>query len=128
MDALLARSGDYPLMAELGYVVDDLAKDACIMRAPINPQHNGIFGSFHGGLMGVAADTAGCFAALTGLKPDSRLATADMTIRYMAPCRTDLICRARVVKRAGKAIHTTVDLLDTDEELCGTAQVTYIRV
>jgi uncharacterized protein (TIGR00369 family) len=100
----------------------------CVAIMPIMPEFNGIFGTFHGGLLATAADTITCFALLTQTDPDERMATTDLSIRFLAPCRTDVRVDARVIKCGRTLCPIQADLYDMDNKLVAVVQATYMRL
>lgn len=98
----------------------------CELTVPRHPRYDGVFESFHGGLLMTVADSTACFAILTLTRPDQALTTTDMNIRFLAPCLTDVRVRARVIKRGRVLCPVAVDLFDTRGTLVAVAQVTYM--
>jgi uncharacterized protein (TIGR00369 family) len=99
---------------------------ACELTVPRHPRYDGVFESFHGGLLMTVADSTACFAILTLTPPDQVLTTTDMNIRFLAPCLTDVRARARVIKRGRVLCPVAVDLVDAQSTLVAVAQVTYM--
>lgn len=125
-DAIRRRVASIPIAETLGMrglVLDD---GICELVVPRHPCYDGVFESFHGGLLMTAADSAACFAILTQTSPDQLLTTTDMNIRFLAPCLTDLRVRARVIKRGRMLCPVAVDLFDAADKLVAVAQVTYM--
>jgi len=98
----------------------------CELVVPRQPQYDGVFESFHGGLLMTIADSAACYAILTLTGAEQALTTTDMNIRFLAPCLTDVLVRARVIKRGRVLCPVAVDLLDLKGTLVAVAQVTYM--
>lgn len=96
------------------------------IKIPIRKGYEGIYNSFHGGLMMTAADTAACFAVLTKTGADAGLTTTDMNIRFLRPCNTDLTARAELIKFGRTLCPVSVDLYDDNYKLVAVAQVTYM--
>ncbi|MCP3953441.1 MAG: PaaI family thioesterase, partial [Desulfobacterales bacterium] len=97
-DTLLKRIYAIPIMETLQIEVIALAEGYCKTKIPRKPDYDGVFESFHGGLLMTIADTTACYAILTHTGPDAKLTTTDMNIRFLAPCLTDVTARARVIK------------------------------
>lgn len=72
------------------------------------------------------ADTTACWAILTHWGSGTRLATTDMNIRFLAPCATGVLSKARVIKAGRTLCPAAVDMYDTSERHVAVAQVTYI--
>ena len=87
--------------------------------------YDGVFESFHGGLLMTLADSTACFAIFTKTGPDVRLTTTDMSIRFLAPCLSDAFARAEVIKVA-RPWPVTVNLFDSQNKQVALAQVTYL--
>src|SRR5579871_2609912 len=87
-----------------------LEDGVCTLVVPRQKPYDGVFESFHGGILMTAADSAACFAILTQTSADQLLTTTDMNIRFLAPCLTDLRVHARVIKRGRLLCPVAVDL------------------
>lgn len=123
---VMARIGTVRAMQELDMSVVRLAEGYCELKMVHQARHNGIFGSFHGGLMMAAADTAACWAVLTRCDLSLAMATTDMNIRFLAPCMTDLTVRARVIKQGRSLCPVAVDLYDAHDKHVAVSQVCYM--
>ncbi len=126
--AILERIEAIPIVDTLDMKIDSLSAGACEMTVPRRISYDGVYESFHGGLMMTAADSAACFAIFTLAGADAQLTTTDMGIRFLAPCRSDLTVRAQVVKFGRTLCPVSVDLFDADDVRVAVAQVCYIRV
>lgn len=124
--ALLARINRIPIVATLGLEILSFGDGICESRAPRHLKYDGVFESFHGGLLMTIADSTACFAILTRTGPDTKLTTTDMNIRFLAPCLTAVTARAKVVKFGRTLCPVAVDLYDQQAKHVATAQVTYI--
>lgn len=105
-----------------------LSPGVCEAIMPHDKDYDGIFESFHGGLLMAVADMIACFAIMTQTGPDERMATTDMSIRFLAPCMTDVRAVGRVVKLGRSLCPVHVDLYDMNDKLVAVAQVCYMRV
>jgi uncharacterized protein (TIGR00369 family) len=124
--ALLDRIRKIPIVQTLDFQVIRFSDGYCEMRMPRSLKYDGVFESFHGGLLMTLADSTACFAILTRTGPDTRLTTTDMNIRFLAPCLTAVTAKARVIKFGRTLCPVTVDLLDEISRPVAVAQVTYI--
>ena len=108
--------------------MDGVAFDAgqVELRVPRQRIYDGVFESFHGGILMTAADSAACFAILTLTPADQLMTTTDMNIRFLAPCLTDLQVKARVIKRGRLMCPVGVELFDEVGTLVAVAQVNYM--
>jgi uncharacterized protein (TIGR00369 family) len=126
--AILARITKIPIFATLR--MDEVTFDAgeCGLRVPRQRAYDGVFESFHGGILMTIADSAACFALLTLTPTDQVMTTTDMNIRFLAPCLSDVRVRARVIKLGRLMCPVAVDLFDTASKLVAVAQVNYMRL
>ncbi|HUL74665.1 MAG TPA: PaaI family thioesterase [Vicinamibacterales bacterium] len=124
--AIRARVATIPITETLGMrdvVLDD---GVCELTVPRQRRYDGVFESFHGGLLMTIADSAACYAILTLTGAEQALTTTDMNIRFLAPCLTDVRVRARVIKRGRTLCPVAVDLFDANGTLVAVAQVAYM--
>jgi len=125
-NAILERVSKIPIVDFLKLKITSFDEGYCEMNAPRQPGYDGVFESFHGGLIMTVADSAACFAIFTMTGPDVRLTTTDMNIRFLAPCLSDLIARAKVIKLGRTLCPVTIDLFDEAGKQVAVAQVTYM--
>jgi uncharacterized protein (TIGR00369 family) len=116
------------LFKTLGYHLDRLGSGEAVVSAPYDAKHDGIFQSFHGGLLMTLADTAACIAVLTLAGADANVTTTDMNIRFLAACRSDATAEARVIKFGKTLCPVAVTLRDAAGKEVAVAQVTYMRL
>jgi len=126
--ALLARVRRIPIFDTLGMRVEDFQKGYCKAVVPHDIRYDGVYESFHGGLLMTAADSIACFAIMTQTGPDELLTTTDMNIRFLAPCLTDVTVVARVIKLGRRLCPVAIDLFDAKGTQVAVAQVTYMRL
>jgi uncharacterized protein (TIGR00369 family) len=126
--AIRERIAQIPIVDTLAMDITALGPGVCEMTVPRRFAYDGVYASFHGGLMMTAADSAACFAIFTLAGADAQLTTTDMGIRFLAPCRSDLTVRAKVIKFGRTLCPVSVDLVGENETLVAVAQVSYIRV
>jgi len=124
--ALLARINRIPIVATLGLEIVRFGDGTCESRVPRSRKYDGVFESFHGGLLMTVADSTACFAILTRTGADTRLTTTDMNIRFLAACLTDVTARAHVIKFGRTLCPVAVDLFDAKSQPVAVAQVTYM--
>jgi uncharacterized protein (TIGR00369 family) len=127
-EAIMARIRPIPAYTALKVKIEHFEEGRCVAIVPIQPEYNGIFGSYHGGLLATAADTITCFALMTQIDPTEEVATTDLNIRYLAPCMTDVRVDARVIKCGRTLSPIEAKLYDLNDRLVAVAQVTYIRI
>ncbi len=127
-DAILARIKHIPIVETLRIRIDEFDEGYCKATVPYERKYDGIFESFHGGLLMTVADSIACFTIMTRIGPDEPLTTTDMNIRFLAPCRTDVTAVARLIKPGKILCPVSVDLFDQNGVQVAVAQVTYIRL
>ncbi|MGH9414604.1 MAG: PaaI family thioesterase [Terriglobales bacterium] len=98
------------------------------LMAPYERAYDGIFESFHGGLLMTLADTVACIAILTRTGATEKLTTTDMNIRFLAACHSDATAEARVIKLGRTLCPVEVNLYDAGRKHIAVAQVTYMRL
>jgi len=125
-EAILSRIKSVPISEKLEMEILKLDDGFCEARVPHDNSYDGIFNSFHGGMLMTVADTIACWAVLTRSGPDTKTATTDMNIRFLAPCTSDVTARARVIKFGRTMCPVAVDLYDRNERHVAVAQVNYI--
>jgi uncharacterized protein (TIGR00369 family) len=103
-----------------------LSDGYCEAMAPRKLGYDGVFESFHGGLLMTLADSTACFAIFTKTGPDVHLTTTDMSIRFLAPCLSDAFAKAEVIKIGRTLCPVTVNLFDSRNRQVALAQVTYM--
>jgi len=96
--------------------------------APRRREYDGIFKTFHGGLLITIADSTAALAVLTLTGPLAKITTTDMSIRFLIPTLTDVVVEARVIKFGRTLVPLQVDLRNMDGNLVAIAQVTYMRL
>ncbi len=126
--ALRARLAAIPIFRTLHLRLEAAADGAASLTAPYVRGYDGIFESFHGGLLMTLADTCACVAILTRIGADAVITTTDMNIRFLAACRSDATAEARVIKIGRTLCPVAVDLRDAAGALVAVAQVTYMRL
>ena len=115
-----------PIVDTLQMRIVSLEEGYCEVTAPRKLKYDGVFESFHGGLLMTVADSTACFAIFTRTGPQTRLTTTDMNIRFLAPCLSDITAKATVIKFGRTMCPVAVDLFDTSAKQVAVAQVNYI--
>jgi len=124
-DRIFDRVNKIPIMSTMKLEVINLKAGYCELKAPRQKMYDGIYDSFHGGLLMTVADSAAAFALMTLTGPEARMTTTDMNIRFLAPCLTDLIVHAKVIKFGRTLSPMAIDLYDENEKYVAVAQVNY---
>ena len=117
-----------PIVDTLGIQVISLLDGYCETKVEKKLSYDGVFKSFHGGLLMTIADSTACFAIFTKTGPSVKLATTDMNIRFLAPCHTDVTAKARIIKMGRTLCPVSVDLYDENKKHVAVAQVNYILI
>lgn len=126
--AALDKINSIPIVKTLGIEIDELTEEVIKVRAPHDRKYDGVFDSFHGGLLMTIADTISCFLIIRRDGPEVRIATTDMNIRFLAPCQSDITAVARFLK-AGRTLNPIeVNLFDDNGIKIAVAQVCYIKL
>ena len=127
-EALIDKVRHIPIVETLRFSINEVDDGYCRAVVPHDKRFDGIFRSFHGGLLMTVADSLACFAIMTLTGAEEPLTTTDMNIRFLAPCRSDVTAVARVIKLGKTLCPVAVDLYDRDGVHVAVAQVTYIRL
>jgi len=125
-EAILRRILRIPIVETLQMKILSLTEGGCEAMAPRKLGYDGVFESFHGGLLMTLADSTACFAIFTKTGPEARLTTTDMSIRFLAPCLSDAFARAEVIKVGRTLCPVAVNLFDSQDRHVALAQVTYM--
>ncbi len=125
-DDILRRIKKIPIVDFLKLEVVRLSEGVCEVKVPRRSSYDGVFESFHGGLLMTVADSAACFAIFTRSGPHIPLTTTDMNIRFLAPCRSDVNAKARLIKFGKTMCPVAVELFDEDRRMVAVAQVNYM--
>jgi len=124
--AILARIRNIPIFSTLRMGAVLLNEGAAEMTVPRQAIYDGVFESFHGGILMTIADSVACFAVLTQTPDDQVMTTTDMNIRFLAPCLSDVRAKARVIKFGRVMCPVAVELFDAAGKLVAVAQVNYM--
>ncbi|MDH4379197.1 MAG: PaaI family thioesterase [Vampirovibrionales bacterium] len=125
---LLARIASIPAIRHLGMVIQQLSPGKCVALMPRPTEMDGIYESYHGGLLTTAADMAACFAVLTQTPAEQAVTTTDLTIRFIAPCLSAVTVEATVIKLGRTLCPVDVRLTDDTGKLVAIGMVTYMRL
>lgn len=123
---VLARIKKIPIVDTLGFEFFEMDNGICEAIVKHQKQYDGIYESFHGGLLMTVADSISAFALLTLTGSDAKITTTDMNIRFLAACRTDVRAIAKVIKHGRTLAPVAVDLYDINNTHVAVAQVNYI--
>jgi len=124
--AILERIRRIPIFTTLRMGDVQFGDGVCELTVPRQSIYDGVFESFHGGILMTIADSLACFAILTRTPLGQLMTTTDMNIRFLAPCLTDVRAKARVIKVGRLMCPVAVELFDTNGTLVAVAQVNYM--
>jgi uncharacterized protein (TIGR00369 family) len=123
---ILDRIRSIPITNGLKFSIAEMSRGACVLSMDRDKAFDGIFDTIHGGLLMTLADSASAFAILTLTGADARMATTEMSIRFLAPARDRVIARAKVLKRGRRMAFCEAEIKDEGGTLVGHATVTYM--
>jgi uncharacterized protein (TIGR00369 family) len=81
-------------------------------------------GVVHGGMVGLAADTAGWFAAAS-VYPQGLVTTAEYKINLLTGAKSDLLATGRVVRQGRNLITCQLEVVDAENKLVAVGIGTY---
>ena len=125
---ILTETKKIPIVDMLKIQIISLADGYCETKVQRKLSYDGVFKSFHGGLLMTIADSTACFAIFTKTGPFVKLTTTDMNIRFLAPCLSDVTTKANVIKLGRTLCPVSVDLYDATKKHVAVAQVNYILI
>ncbi len=125
---ILQRLERIPIFHTLGFEQVRIGRGWFDCVAPRDPKYDGIFESFHGGLLMTVADSAAAIVSLTIWGSDARITTTDMNIRFLAPARSAVRVFAQTIKQGRTLAPVAANLWRDDGTLVAVAQVTYMRL
>ena len=123
---ILTEINKIPIVDTLKIQIISLADGYCETKVPRELSYDGVFKSFHGGLLMTIADSTACFAIFTKTGPYVKLTTTDMNIRFLAPCLSDVNVKAKVIKIGRTMCPVSIDLYDATKKHVAVAQVNYM--
>lgn len=127
-DAIRQRLPSIPAMHTFQYRVEELSHGRAVIVAPYETSLNGIFRCFHGGLLATLADSTGATAVLTIGGADAATTTTDLSIRFLAPCRTDARATAKIIKAGRTLVIAEIDIHDMKGRHVAVCQASYMRL
>lgn len=125
---VLKRIVKIPIVDTLGFEFIELDNGVCRAKVKYDRKYDGIFESFHGGLLMTVADSVSAFAILTLAGADAAITTTDMNIRFLAACRTNVTANAAVIKHGRTLVPVSVELFDENKIKVAVAQVNYMKL
>ena len=125
---ILTEINKIPIADTLKIQIISLSDGYCKTKVQRKLSYDGVFKSFHGGLLMTIADSTACFAIFTKTGPFVKLTTTDMNIRFLAPCLSEVTVKAKVIKVGRTMCPVSVDLYDATKKHVAVAQVNYILI
>lgn len=125
---ILKRVNKIPIVSTLGFEFLEMSEGVCMAKVKRDKKYDGIYESFHGGLLMTVADSISAFAVLTRAGAEAVITTTDMSIRFLAPCRSDVTATAKIIKYGKTLSPVAVDLFDENGIKVAIAQVTYMVI
>ena len=116
---VLERIKKIPIVDTLGFEFIEMDNGICEAVVKHQKKYDGIYESFHGGLLMTVADSISAFALLTLAGADTPITTTDMNIRFLAAI-------AKVIKHGKTLAPVAVDMFDMNNKHVAVAQVNYI--
>lgn len=123
---IITEINKIPIVDTLKIEIITLDDGYCETKVQRKLSYDGVFKSFHGGLLMTIADSTACFAIFTKTGPYVKLTTTDMNIRFLSPCLSDVTVKARVIKVGRTLCPVSIDLYDAAKKHVAVAQVNYI--
>jgi len=125
---ILTEINKIPIVDTLKIQIITLSDGYCETKVQRKLSYDGVFKSFHGGLLMTIADSTACFAIFTKTGPFVKLTTTDMNIRFLAPCLSEVTAKAKIIKLGRTMCPVSVNLYDASKKHVAVAQVNYILI
>jgi uncharacterized protein (TIGR00369 family) len=123
---ILDRIRAIPITNGLKFEIDSMERGACALSMDRDRGFDGIFDTIHGGLLMTLADSAAAFAILTLTGADAKMATTEMSIRFLAPARDRVTARAKVMKAGRRICFCEATIADARGAAVAHATITYM--
>jgi len=123
---IIERAKKIPIFQTLGFEILELDAGMCKAIVKHEKKYDGIYESFHGGLLMTVADSISALAVLTMAGADAPITTTDMNIRFLAPCRSDVTAIAKIIKYGRTMCPVAIELFDEKGIKVAIAQVNYM--
>lgn len=92
------------VMAFMGAEMSSVTPGRCEIRLPYKQELSQQHGFFHGGVIGMIADSAGGYAAFTLMPADASVLTVEYKMNILAPGDGELLIAQGEVLKAGKTL------------------------
>jgi len=131
-ERIRASFGRQKVMALIGAELAVVAPGRCEIRLPYKSELSQQHGFFHGGVIGMVADSAGGYAAYTLMPADSSVLTVEYKMNLLAPGDGELlIADGRVLKAGRKLVVSRAEVYVVKggrETHCATMQQTLMTM
>jgi uncharacterized protein (TIGR00369 family) len=127
-EAIRQRLMTIPAVHTFGYRIEELSPGRAVIVAPYDASLDGIFECFHGGLLATLADSTGATAVLTVAGAEAAMTTTDMSIRFLAPCKTDARATAQIIKAGRTLVIAEINIHDMEGRHVAVCQASYMRL
>jgi len=125
-DRLRKRLASSPALQWLRPTLEELALDSCVLKLTYRPELTNGSPAIHGGVLATLADTAVAFALSTNFDGKMGFATADLTIHFLARAKSDVLARARILKKGRRVNVGEVDIVDVEGGLVARVLTTFL--
>jgi 1,4-dihydroxy-2-naphthoyl-CoA hydrolase len=116
-----------PIARALGLRLAYNDEGGAVVDLPYNPDLDHAQGGIHGGIYAMVLDTAGWFTAAAAHNTSCWMATAEMSIHFLAPAeRTSLRAVGRLIKQGRRQDVAEMHLYDGQGRLIGHATGTFV--
>lgn len=119
-----ASFGRQSIMEHLGAELRTVEPGYCEIRLPFKPELAQQHGFFHGGVVGVIADSAGGYAGFSLMPADASVLTVEYKLNLLSPADGELlIARGTVLKPGRTLVVSRADvavLKNGSERICAT--------
>lgn len=102
--ASFARQG---ALAAIGAELVEVAPGVCSIRLPCSERVTQQHGFVHGGVLGMVADSAGGYAAMTLCPAGAEVLSVEYKVNFLAPARGEAVLASGEVVRAGRTLVVT---------------------
>lgn len=125
-DRLIDRMSYDPFSEFLGVRYEVAGEGRIISRIKIEPRHLNPFGTVHGGLIYVIADTGMGQALASVLGAEARCATISVAVQYLeAPVTEELTAESVIIHRGAKMATVRGEIRNAEGSLCAIATSTF---
>jgi uncharacterized protein (TIGR00369 family) len=117
-----------PFITALGIILEEASPEGVVLRMPYSDLVDNASRTFHGGAVATLVDSAAAAAVWAGhdYSKGTKASTVSMTVNYVGAGRdSDLIARARCVRRAQELNFVEVGVAAEDDRAVASSVVVY---